>query len=120
MKETAHLTDEQLARYRDRTMSPVELLDVDSHISACAPCRDTLFVRQHAGSQIKGLRADLAGHLDHAGVVACSEGMATDEQKQHLRDCSMCQGEVLDLSRFRTELHDTPRAPIVIPSKWPR
>ncbi len=119
MNQTAHLTDEQFARYRDRTMAPADLLELDSHVEVCATCRDRLYKQEHATSQIRALRAEVSGHLDYAALAACSEGLATPEQREHLNDCSMCQGEVIDLSRFRTELHDRRRASVVLPL-WQR
>ena len=117
MNGPAHLNDEQLARYHDRALTAVELLELDSHVLECAACRERLYVRQGAAAKIGALRAELSGHLDYAGVVACSEGNGTPAQTEHVAECAMCQGEVLDLSRFRTELRDSPRVPLQMPGK---
>jgi len=111
MTAPAHITDEQIAQFRDRTLPPAALLELDEHVAECAACRDRLASGANAFSEVRTLRADVAGHLEHQEIVACSEGMASPEQRAHLQQCSMCQAEVQDLSRFRTELHDTPRAP---------
>ena len=117
MNGPAHLNDEQLARYHDRALTAVELLELDSHVLECAVCRERLYARQGASPKIRALRAELSGHLDYAAVVACSEGNGTAEQTEHLDECRMCQGEVLDLSRFRTELRDLPRASLQMPGR---
>jgi hypothetical protein len=111
MTAPAHITDEQIAQFRDRKLAPAELLEVDEHVAGCAPCRDRLAAGTNPFKAIRTLRADVVGHLQEQEIVACSEGSATPEQRAHLQDCAMCQAEVQDLSRFRTELHDTPRAP---------
>jgi len=111
MTAPAHITDEQIAHFRDRTLAPAELLELDEHVAGCAACRDRLATETNLAKDVRTLRADVAGHLEYEAIVACSEGSGNAEQRQHLLDCAMCQGEVQDLSRFRTELHDSPRAP---------
>jgi hypothetical protein len=121
MTVPAHLNDEQVAQYLNRTLTPIELLDLDAHVSACAVCRERLYSENRAGAAVRSIRAEMQGHLEYADIVSCSEGMATEEQRAHLRDCPMCQGEVLDLSRFRTELQETRRAPATMPKRdWTR
>ena len=121
MTEPAHLSDEQLSRYRDRTLTAVELLDLDDHLSACPECRDRLYLERRATSALKGFRADLTEHLAYADVVSCSEGNGKPHVLNHIRECPTCQAEVMDLSRFRTELVETPRRPIELPVKpWVR
>lgn len=117
MTLSAHLTDEQFTRYRERSLTVSELLDADGHIAACAACRDRLYTENHAFAGMRGLRSDLSVHLEHPDIVACSEGRGNPRQLAHIRDCVSCQAEVQDLSRFRTELSDTPRKPIVIAAK---
>lgn len=112
-----HLTDEQLSRHHDRTLTPVELLELDGHISACAACRDLLYSDHGASAKIKALRTDLSEHLDYAEIVGCSEGNGKPLQLNHIRQCADCQAEVQDLSRFRTELVETPRKPAEEPKK---
>jgi len=111
MTAPAHITDEQIAQFRDRTLAPAELLELDEHIAGCPACRDRLAAGVNPFKEIRTLRTDVAGHLRYDEIVAFSEGSATPEQRAHLQQCAMCQAEVQDLSRFRTELHDTPRAP---------
>jgi hypothetical protein len=54
-------------------------------------------------------RADLPNHLSYGEIVTCSEGEGKPDQLSHIRECAWCQAEVQDLSRFRTELVETPR-----------
>jgi hypothetical protein len=121
MTEPAHISDEQLSRYRDRTLTAVEVLGLDGHLSACSECRDRLYVDRRATSALKQLRSDLTEHLSHADIVFCSEGNGKPHALKHIRECSSCQAEVMDLSRFRTELVETPRRPMELPVKpWVR
>jgi hypothetical protein len=121
MTEPAHLNDEQMARYRDRELTPRELLDVDSHLSTCADCRSRLYSAVRTTQQLRELRREYSEHLRYADIVACSEGSGNALQLQHIRECPSCQAEVLDLSHFRSELADTPRKAEVVPMKpWAR
>src|SRR5512146_3254577 len=109
MTAPAHLTDEQFARYRNRTLPPAELLAVDEHLSECPECRGRAYAEHNASNSIRALRTELSEHLDYAGVARCSEGSATPEQRAHLAECETCRAEVQDLSRFRTEMHERQR-----------
>jgi hypothetical protein len=121
MTPAAHLTDEQAARFRGRSLTASELLELDAHLSDCGACRDRLYAENRAFAGLRGLRSDLSVHLEYDGIVACSEGRGNPEQLTHIRQCAWCQAEVQDLSRFRTELLDTPRKPVQAPGqRWTR
>ena len=117
MTESGHLAEEQFARHRDRELSPREVLEVDSHIAHCAECRNRLYVLNRTAAGIRGLRARLSRHLGYEEIVACSEGNGKPHQLQHLRECPGCQGDVQDLSRFRTERVEIPRKPKEPPAR---
>jgi hypothetical protein len=49
-----HLSAEQIARYRKRTIAPGELLQVDDHFSQCAECRERLAASEELGAALQG------------------------------------------------------------------
>lgn len=57
---TGHPSDDELQRYRDRRLSPEDLLRVDDHIAGCARCRESIDPRAVAGAAA-ALRAALVG-----------------------------------------------------------
>jgi hypothetical protein len=119
MNAASHLSDEQIARYRGRTLAPADLLDADDHLVGCDTCRDRLartLDTLRAGSR---LRASLATHLGYEAVVACAEGRGTPEDRQHLAECDLCAGEVADLRAFQGELREQPRAVVEMPARKP-
>ena len=119
MTAAGHLAHKQFAGYRDRALSPAELLEVDAHVAECSECRGRLYGENHVAAGIRALRSRLARHLGYAEIVACSEGNGKPPQLQHLRECPACQGDVQDLSRFRTERVEIPRKPQGPPAtKW--
>jgi hypothetical protein len=115
MTQPEHLTEEQFAQYRSRTLAPLELLEVDDHIARCGDCRDRLYSEAMAGPQLRQLRAEFAGHLEYDQIAQCANGFFPPEVAQHLKECDMCRAEVDDLTLFRTELNSAPRAPIQLP-----
>jgi len=117
MTQPDHLTDEQFAQYHSRTLAPVELLEIDEHIALCAACRDRLYREGQAGTQLRRLKADFAGHLGYDQIADCANGTFPPEVAQHLEECDMCRAEVDDLTQFRAELKSAQRAPIQMPAR---
>lgn len=117
MTQPEHLTDEQFAQYHSRTLAPVELLELDEHIALCGACRDRLYREEQTDSQIRRLKAELAGHLEYGQIADCANGSFPPEVAQHLEECDMCRAEVDDLAQFRAELKSAPRAPIQMPAR---
>src|SRR5215831_13523104 len=120
----AHLTDAQVAQYRSRTLSAAALLELDQHLAECDACRDRLYQAAHGTTRLRALQRDLAEHLTYDQIVASAEGSPDPEVQQHLRECAMCQGEVDDLRRFRSELASAARPVTVMPVRralpyWP-
>src|SRR4051812_19970293 len=99
-----HLTEEQFAGYRSRTLAAVDLLQVDEHLSGCSNCRDRLADAAGAVSAIRDLQARLLRHLEYDEVVAAAEGNPGAEAVRHLAGCELCRAEVDDLRGFRREL----------------
>ena len=122
MTQPDHLTEEQFAQYRSRSLAAVKLLAVDEHIAQCGECRDRLYREERVDSQLRHLRAEFIGHLDYDQIAACAHGSFPPDVAQHLADCAMCRAEVDDLAQFRDEIKSAPRAPIEMPrrrSPWP-
>jgi anti-sigma factor RsiW len=49
-----HLSEEQIARYRERRIPPEQLLQVDDHISVCAVCRERLASANELRAALQG------------------------------------------------------------------
>lgn len=107
MPTSAHLTADHFARYRNRSMSPAELLSTDSHISACEACRSRLFNDLAGVATLKELRADFSEHLTYEQLVASLDDPDA-EVSAHLAECEMCAEELADLQQFHRELRSGP------------
>ena len=57
--EEEHLSESTLARYRDETLSPAELLAASDHLARCATCRAALQQSLGTGARARDWEADL-------------------------------------------------------------
>jgi hypothetical protein len=114
---SAHLTTEQIARCRSRTLPPEELLAVDAHLSGCRECRDLLCREERAGVRLDSLRAGFTRHLEYDEIAGIVDGASVPDAERHVEECAACRAEVEDLRQFRSELKATPRAPVPMPGR---
>lgn len=126
-----HLSEEQIKRYRTRQIPPGELFVVDDHISLCTECRERLASASDlrlaflptpshslAGSSDNastgvGSHAAWLGevdprHLTYEQIETFVDGKASESEgeavRRHVEFCSVCAGEIRDLSAFKAEL----------------
>src|SRR5438445_4142619 len=112
-----HLSQSHIDRYRERQLSPTELLSVDDHIAACADCRGVL-ERAAAGSESAGpdvadrSRIPDIGHLTYDQFAAYVDRTLAQEEREtldrHLSECRSCAAELEDLTGFRATLSTYP------------
>ena len=107
-----HLTEEEVAQYRQRTLSPTALLAADDHLAECEDCR--LSLSRASGTEFgvatlwRALTATEpvpSSHLSYDDLVAVVEEDSTLERwseiRQHLGICKACADEVADLRSLR-------------------
>jgi hypothetical protein len=114
-----HLSEEQIARYRKRQLTPAELPEIDDHISHCADCRDRLAPAadlQMALQRERVARSDsdppgIAWRGEHLGyeeleayVDKRSSLAERDVVRKHVEICRSCAEELQDLDAYKTEL----------------
>ncbi len=120
-----HLSTERIARYRQRTMSPAELLTADDHVATCSACRQRLSSEEELEAAYISLRAGLeaAGgvepsHLSYKQLEGYLDGKLDEVGREivdsHLEVCPQCKAELDDLQRFAARLKE-PR-----PTFWGR
>ena len=97
-----HPTAGQLERYRSRTASPAELLEVDAHVATCATC----FEQVRAGATSVVLPP--AEHLTYAEMESYVDGRAELVDRElvdsHVARCEPCRNELQDLARVRDSM----------------
>lgn len=105
-----HLTERQVNNYRERTISPAELIVLDRHVAACARCRSTLNLTPPE-TQIRALAEELnseSEHISYEQLAAYVDGeMEPVEQEateSHLAVCSDCELLLSDLHLFKNEV----------------
>jgi anti-sigma factor RsiW len=110
-----HLTEQQIAGYRQRQMAAPELLAADRHLAACEECRRRLAEAMGLAERFAALRADIdaAGdaepeHLTFEQILAYAEdrlgAVDRDIVTSHLALCPACRSEAEDLRTARADL----------------
>jgi anti-sigma factor RsiW len=129
-----HLLAEQVRRYRQRVMSPTELLMADDHLVTCDSCRQRLSETGQGQKAITFLRADLQAeaqakpnHLLYEQLADYVDDSLDEVDREivetHLQDCKQCTVELHDLQAFKTAMNTPPlEEPAIVaePTLWER
>src|SRR5689334_1159572 len=104
-----HLSDEEIAGYRGKSLLPQELLTADSHLAGCELCRGR--VLNDAGFEPADLPDDLT-HLSYEQIAAYVDRLLDETEteivRSHMAVCRECEEEVRDLEHFRTGFDRSP------------
>jgi anti-sigma factor RsiW len=107
-----HLSPEHIQRYRQRALSPPELLAVTDHVAQCESCRrevsDERRIRASFASLQSGLRAavsEASEHPHYEQIADYVDGKLNEAEREkvekHLNTCPSCVGDASDLRAFR-------------------
>jgi hypothetical protein len=104
-----HLSEGEMAGYRNKNLTPNDLVEAADHLAACELCRNRLL----EGVPLR--RLDLPGdvtHLSYRQIAAYVDHdlneIDTEIARSHIELCSQCEDEVRDLQQFRTEFSRSP------------
>lgn len=107
-----HLSQEQCAAYRDRTLGPGDLLAVDAHIAGCEDCRNRLRVGGLTGPTAPIVSRLGITHLTYEEMEAYVDQEGSEAIRSHVeshsRRCPNCLRELNDLIEFRRKLNRDP------------
>jgi len=107
-----HLSDQLITAYREGAATPLELLEADDHLAACAACRERV-ASGAVPSGLGALRAALAAdgppeHLSFESLAGYLDGDLGPIDRElagaHLELCESCTSELADLRAFRAEM----------------
>lgn len=115
MTLTEHISDEIFARYARRNAGAPEILQVQTHIAACAACRAKLArivdeekaftAAIHADFAFEDCMDDPAAHLDYEQleffVDDKLDGVDREIATSHLAICAECAKDLHDLRMYR-------------------
>jgi hypothetical protein len=110
-----HLSTLQIGHFRERVLSPAELLAAGDHLADCEPCRSVLDYPERLRAMVASLRAELwaeafgpSDHLSHEQIADHVDGCANEVDREivesHLDACSQCLTEIQHLIVFRAEI----------------
>src|SRR5581483_4373334 len=121
----AHLNNEQIRAYHQRTLPAAELLDVSQHLGGCEACRALMAPRREVSLAVQAFQEKIrsgAGplHLTYEEIEAYVDGtMAAPDRasvESHARECGSCAEDVEGIRALRRELQH----PRTIPSPTKR
>jgi len=124
-----HLSEQVIERYRQRELSPAELLALDDHLAECASCRaeacndeQSPAVYAQAISALQGESAGEDSHLEYQQLADYADNAVSDVEREladsHLEFCQSCRAELQDLQAIKAALAACP-APSYAPGKPP-
>jgi anti-sigma factor RsiW len=101
-----HVTAEQIAQYRSKSMPPGDLLAFDRHLAQCAGCRTQLANTQGVTTLLSGLEAAAHApqHLSYDQLADYVDAKSGDVDREivesHVELCQRCAAELGDLAAF--------------------
>ena len=109
---SAHLSSNFVEDYRQRRLSPAELVATDIHLAECGACREMIADGLQLPTRTLGLQADLnSNHASYEQLAAFTDG--SDEKLDwsereflvaHFEDCAACSADLRDLQLFAASL----------------
>ena len=109
-----HLDPQHFAAYRQRTLTPDDLLAMEDHLASCEACRRQLASVEHRGAVSRSLRtalqpdADAPAHLQYEQLAAYVDDTSDDVDceivEAHVELCAMCAEELQDLRAFKSSI----------------
>jgi len=114
---TPHLSEEQVASYRDRSLAAAQLLQVSQHLAECQACRSQVASESEIYTGIAAFRLPLLSaadnHLAYAEIAAYA-GRELDAEHAaavdlHVRTCRSCAAGLAAVQSVRQEMQPESR-----------
>lgn len=106
-----HVTAEQIAQYRDKSMPPFDLLAFDRHVAQCPDCRSQLASADSVTALLTGLKDHAPQHLSYAQLADYVDAKSSDVDRElvesHVELCERCAAELGDLAAFAETMSAT-------------
>lgn len=129
-----HLSEQDFQRYRNRDLSPADILALDDHLRNCVSCqteaREDPEIQSAFEPVLSQLQADAdrgESHLLYQEMADYVDNILSDVEREiadgHLDYCQNCKVEVEDLARARARLSLLPDklySPREVPNLWQR
>ncbi|HEV3197812.1 MAG TPA: zf-HC2 domain-containing protein [Bryobacteraceae bacterium] len=107
-----HPTQLEMKAYRRRELPPEQMLLMDDHVAACAPCRRLLRDCEPLAGPAVVLAQLGEPHPTYEAIESYVDQRATRNERaridRHVEHCRQCREEVADLQEFRTSLLPAP------------
>jgi len=111
---TPHLSEEQAALYRNRSLAAAELLRASQHLAECEMCRARIASPSELHAGVEGFRAILdaeaadVSHLSYHEIAAYVDKRLTGEDaeqvEKHVQECRSCAHELAQIEAVKREI----------------
>lgn len=111
---TPHLSEEQVASYRNRSLAAAELIRASKHIAECEGCRARVASASELYTGVEAFRAVLESeaavpaHLTYDEIAAYVDHRLakeeTEEIEQHARECGSCAAALAELETLQRDM----------------
>ena len=118
---TPHLSEEQVALYRNRSLAAAELLRASEHLAECETCRARITSRSELYAGVEAFRAILdeeaanPPHLTYHEMAAyVDRQLARDvaaQVEKHVQECRSCGAELTEIEAVRREVEGSEKLP---------
>jgi hypothetical protein len=109
---TAHLNDDQIRGYRERSLGPAELLAASEHLGGCADCRARIVSTAALSTRIRAMRIalraeDASAHLEYDQIAAYVDGKMDAASRSslelHASECESCAADLQAIEAMPNE-----------------
>jgi hypothetical protein len=122
MQILEHISEEAMAGYRARKLTPAALLAVQEHVGGCAHCRRRLDRAMNVDAAVRNLRQEFTTdnaateaepeHLPYEQLALYVDGeldsVDSEITESHLAICLNCREDIADLRRYQAIVAATP------------
>jgi len=118
---TPHLSEEQVALYRNRSLAAAELLRASQHLAECETCRARIASLGELYAGVEAFRAILDAEAASPAHLTCHEIAAyVDKQltgedaaqvEKHAQECRLCAAELAQIEAVKREIEAAEKSP---------
>jgi anti-sigma factor RsiW len=125
---TGHLSEEELERYRGRTLPPQRLLSVNAHLHGCDSCHERYGSESRLGEAFAFAQSFKAtgveeSHLSFEQLAAYVDDALRGEEQlmvvAHLEECVECEAQVRELTPLRALIFGESYPAALLPAPAP-
>lgn len=111
---TAHLSEQDIRFYRNRSLAPKDLLRASNHLAQCEECRGRVISAREAQTAVHTVRRGVESegisstHLSYEDIEACVDETLVEAEilrvQDHVHRCEQCASETRQINLLKHEV----------------